>query len=189
MLKYGVDSLLDRIGRVHPNLTIDRSDAIEWCFEAMEDCAVYEGLYESKGAALQAKGGIVALPKNIFRLLTVRQGCSDCAPMAYQLGNGCLRVGCSDQTVYVDMLLLPVDEDGGPLIDDTLFDVCQFYILKKKLYEPYLQGSLRPDAYKDVEDKYDSACARARASYRNLTNDQLDRMTRLVRSAVTVRRR
>lgn len=184
MLRLTVDHLIQRINRVHPSLSLDHTDVAEWCFEAMEQEGRYDVFEEVVAQPLVVTEGIAQLPKNIYRLLSVRGGCSSCDFINYSVVGSCLKVPYATTTIYVDMTVFATDENGYPLIDDTFMEVCMYYVLERKLYEPFLQGGIAPDKYQDVQAKFISACGKARASMRNRTEDELMMISRMLRSPI-----
>lgn len=184
MLKLTVDHIIERIQRSHPSMVLDRNEVAAWCFEAMEEAAAYDNLEEALGIALPVNDRMATLPKNIIRLLRVRGGCGTCPDVEYTVKNGCVHI-CSDlEQIHVDMLLIPVGEDGFPLIDDGFAKAAAAYIVDKKLYEPSLMGTIRPDAYDRVHREWLIARNESRSSMRNMTIDELSRIARHLQSPV-----
>lgn len=184
-----IQRVIERISRSHRDLTMDRGDIAEWCYEVVAEAGSYYEFEEVRGQRLEVENGQAKLPCNLYRLLRVRNSSAvDCGLIKYVHNGSCLNVQTGTTQVFVDALVFKVDENGDPLISDDLEAACYWYCLMKLLIDPFLQGTLPPAAYAKVEENYWFAVRKARASMRPVTRDDMDRITMLLHSMVTGRR-
>jgi len=188
MTQLTVEHLIERLGRNHRTLPLDITDIAKWCYEAMEDHASYEHFDEVTNAAIEVTDGVAHLPINIYRLLAVRSGCGACDEACYRRASRCLHFPLhTNGYAYVDYIAFPSDDRGYPLIDDSLINVCYWYCLKMLMLDPYLKGNVQEGVFNRVVHEMEKADGNARASFRNLSSEKLNRINRLMRSSVIAR--
>lgn len=177
-----VHRIIEAIGRSHRDMAPDIGDVAEWCFGAIKRAGVYESFVESVGMSLDVVNGYVKTPCNMIRLLSVKENCSGCGSVSYTQAKAGIRIRSSQTTVHVTALLMPVDDDGYPLIHINLEDVCYWYCLEKMLIDPWLNGKLPDSKYNQVLDNVTTEIHRAKASMANTTRDEMDSVVRSVRA-------
>lgn len=188
MTNTTIDQLITRIGRVHRDLVIDRADIIEWTLEAIEESGEYSSFEEVSGLILGVKDRMVKLPANTYRLLSVYTCGRRCSGMEVSMHGSCILVPCNEKEVTVDLIAFRLDDNMEPLIDDTIAKMCMDYCIVKLLTGPWMKGEAKDAAFQYANLEYQRSAQAARASFRNTTQDQMDRWSRMVRSSIVVSR-
>jgi hypothetical protein len=183
-----IDQLIARIGRVHRDLVIDRGDIIEWTLEAIEEAGGYDQFEVVKDLAVPVKDRRAELPANAYRLLSVRMDGCRCEPPDYIVKNSCILLPCEATEVRLDLMAFRLTEEMEPLIDDTLMKMCEAYCIIRLLTGPWMRREVRDEAFQMAKADYGRAAQEARASFRNVTQDEMDRWNHLFRASVLVSR-
>ena len=188
MTNTTIDQLITRIVRVHRDLVIDRADIIEWVMEAIEESGEYSSFEEVTGLTLKVKDRMVRLPANTYRLLSVYTCGRRCSGMEVSINGLNVLVPCNEQEVTVDLIAFKLDDNMEPLIDDTIAKMCMDYCIVRLLTDPWMKGDVKDAAFQYANLEYQRSAHAARASFRNITQDQMDRWNRMARSSIVVSR-
>lgn len=186
MISYSIEHLIERVARRHPTMKLERSDVAAWCLEAMEERAPYESLKEVSGLKLPVSSDFKAtLPINVYRVLRLWHNQAICSDVAYVRSSRCLFL--PDGTtghVMVDVLTLPIDERGYPLIDDVIMPMCAWYVEWQMLSEPWMRGEVRDAVYNEAKIMFEVKAREAQGSLRNITEHDFAHIRNLLHSAI-----
>lgn len=184
MAFVSVKRVMERIARNHKNMQLDIHDVAMCCYEVVKEYGVYEG-FERFSKTLPVENGTVAMPCNLYKIDGVRRSGSACADdIGYTIGTDCLRLdlnGCPS-SVTVEGLVFKIDEDGHPMIPETLETPCYWYYMTQVLIDPVYGGSMPPTFLQDARTQFQDTLQTAKGSLQPVSTAEMDRISGMMRS-------
>lgn len=180
-----IGEVIARLGRNHKRLQVDAEDVAQWCFEVVREYGVYEG-FEPFSVRVEVKAGRARLPCNIYKVDRVGFGDTDCARVGikWSIHNDCVLLPNSASITEVDIsgLAFRVDEDGWPLIPETLIAPCYWYCLSNMLLDSAYEGGTPPFVLQDARQQFADALRTAKGSLQFVSKDEMERISRMMRT-------
>lgn len=190
-----VDSIIERVGRMFPDLEMDRQNAAEWCFDVVRAVGAFPSFEEKKGVVINVINNRVKLPCDTYRVLHVFPiGLNGGRTSGYrerwwtQNQGQFLDVASSSihgvpSQVALDYLAFKVDEHDFPMVYIEAAEAAAFYIIMKMKMDDFLSGNMRGDRWQWLEQKYEIELAKAQSSaMRWSSREDLDDIVRVARS-------
>lgn len=162
------ETILNRLSRVHRNKKIYLADVIEWSAECtteyLEDA---DSFIRYENVELNADTNKrFYLPCLVYRILDVHN--SNDVRLSFRKRAGYIML--EDNTIdsiYIDYLGVPVNEQGELLIDKNHAQAIEAFILSKIYYEDFLNGKLHPNLWQDINLKLENELLAAKSSFRH----------------------
>lgn len=189
----GVDTIIERLGRSFPGLSVSRGHAAEWCFDVVKDLGAWPSFKEERGLVIEVENNRADLPCNVYRVLSVlpdRGGLTSSQREGFKYSNmgSHLLFGSNNITnvtrITIDALVFEVDEQGLPLIYERAAEAAFYYILKRLKEGEFLSGKMPADRWQWITMEYDRHMHNARSSMRFMTRQELDSVVRVARSTI-----
>jgi hypothetical protein len=197
---YGYKSIKGLIAKVYRDLQLTEEDKwvsmIEWAGEGLALIGAHYQ-YTPKTVEFTIDNKRHPVPCDFYQVVQISYGgaplqygtgtfdntyhCDDCvnlktrSPFVYTVNDSYFYTNF-DGTVCLSYLAIPVDDDGFPMIPDSVQyeDALFRYIVTKLYYIDFLQGKITPQMYNKLEDDWNTKCmaARGKANMPNL--DQME---------------
>lgn len=186
-----IQDVIEDISMMHPGIMMSEGAITHWCFMAMENYMDHDGFFLEENAVLPVSKRKVLLPENTYAVRSVSYNGSKCACSGGSRGSGgplsrprgsqqqCLFVPDGINEVVVELVLMPINEDGAPIIPDPFLRVCIEYCRLMLFTDSIVKGTMNP-AY--LEGKFASALGAYRAGFRSTTVDGFKRMLSILRN-------
>ena len=192
-----VDAILERVGRMFPDLEVPRGSAAEWCFEVVRELGVFPAFVE-KSAQLEVKNNTVQLPCDLFRILhALPHSSTNIAYTSagrqswYALNEGGFMNVRADamygtpSSVNLQYLAFQTDAHGYPMIFEAAAEAAAFYIVMKMKTADFIGGNMERDKFFWLKEQYETELGYARnKTMRWTTREDLDKIVRVARSMI-----
>lgn len=189
MAFISVKRVVERIARNHKDMMVDINDVAMCCYEVVKEYGVYEG-FEKFSKTLPVVNGKVDMPCNLYKIDGVQRCGSTCADqLYYTLGTDCIRLdvnGCPS-SVVVTGLVFKIDENGRPMIPETLETPCYWYYMSQKMIDPFYKGHIPGANLEHAEQKFIDTLNTAKGSLQPVSAAEMERISGMLRSFFVTR--
>lgn len=187
---------MNGIASVHKNKELHHDDIEEWCAQALKNIGEPAYFYNYVDALLKVTDGVAVLPCSLYRLQHVKPGNNSSGVIYYRKTGNVLRFDKHHVTniysaspdpnqtgvdyVKIDFIGIPMNADGSIDIPDALYELCYWYCLSKLYEEDVITGKINMGQYQVIEAKLTSFTISSTQSMREKSNNDLDRINRVV---------
>jgi len=170
-----VKTIAAMIARNHKHLEFDIYDIVEWTAEVVKNTGVYESFVQFKDIEISISDKKALLPCGVFRLLNIYFNGCKVNPGAYYADDAFIHLH-QEQTgsLKIDYIGIKTDDDGFPMILDTMKDAVYWYCLTKLYFEDFISGRMDQGRYAYMENKYAIAADKAKGSFRYFSRNDMD---------------
>ena len=165
------------LSRTYKDKDFDNNDILEWC--QIVECRYIkdiETMYKYIGVALTVTDNKTLLPCNIYRLEDIYTNPTGSKSFLDCSNNGEYLMNIPDgyNTIYINYVGTPINEEGMPLIAKGHENACEKYCLLQAYMSEYLNNQISPQIYTNWEIQFSGQISNSRYNFRHKTRKEID---------------
>lgn len=170
--------IYDKLSSMYKQKEFNEEDILNWCQEVE---TIYiadpDAMNQYMEIPLKLKSGYVELPSNIYKLLDVYDKPKSDLRLYYNKINNRLYVPkYKGETLYINYVGTPIDEDCMPLIHSDHQPACETYCKINSFAEDFLLAKINQNEYNDWKLRFDGMIQSAKGWGRRWDNQKLQHM-------------